>query len=83
MYKMQVEEMRDFSSQKKMYEEISTILQARHPGVKGYSVKSIKRFCKKKQNGIFLRISQEHVRAMISEVVAEVQKNFYKIYFFE
>ena len=29
-------------------------------------------------------ISQDHVRAMISEAVADdVQKNFYKIYFFE
>ena len=44
---MQVEEMRDFFSQKKMYEEISAILQARHFGVRGYSVKSIIRFCKK------------------------------------
>ena len=32
----------------------------------------------------FFRISQDHVPAIISEVVADdVQKNFYKVYFFE
>ena len=29
------------------------------------------------------RIFQDHVQTMISEAVAEVQKNFYKIYFLE
>ena len=47
MHKMQVVEMHDSLSQKKTYEEISTILQARRPDVRGYSVKPIKRFCKK------------------------------------
>ena len=45
MLKIEVEEMRDFFSQKKTYEEIITILQARYPVVREYSVKSIKRFC--------------------------------------
>ena len=44
---MQVEGMRDFLSQKKTYEETCTILQARHPDVREYSAKPIKRFCKK------------------------------------
>ena len=44
---MQVEEMRDFLSQKKTYEEVNTMLEGTQPGVRGYSVKSIKRFCKK------------------------------------
>ena len=47
MHKMQVEGMRDFLSQKKTYEETCTILQARHPDVREYSAKPIKRFCKK------------------------------------
>ena len=42
MDKMQVEEMRDFLSQKKTYEEISVILLAVCPSVGGYSVKSTK-----------------------------------------
>ena len=50
MLKIEVEEMRDFFSQKKTYEEIITILQARYPAVREYSVKSIKRFCEKKRN---------------------------------
>ena len=81
---MQVEEMRDFFSQKNTFEEISAILQTRHPCIRGYSVKLIKPFCEKKKKGISSGISQDHVRAMISEAVADdVQKNFYKIYFFE
>ena len=50
MHKMQVEEMRDFFSQKNTIEEISAILQTRHPCIRGYSVKSIKPFCEKKRN---------------------------------
>ena len=72
---MQVEEILDFFSQKETFEEISAILQTRHPGVRGYSVKLIKPFCKKKE--ISPGITQEHVRAIISEEVANyVQKNF-------
>ena len=79
---MHVEEMHDFFSQKNTFEEISAILQTRHPLIRGYSVKSIKPFCKEK--GISSGISQDHVQAMISEAVADdVQKNFFKIYFFE
>ena len=36
------------------------------------------------KKGTSSAISQDHVQAMISETVADdVQKNFYKIYFFE
>ena len=78
---MQVEKMRDFFFQKDTFEETNAILQTRHPCIKGYSVKSIKPFCEKK--GISSGISQDHVQATISEaVVDDVQKNFYKIYFF-
>ena len=73
MDKMQVEEMRDFFSQK-----ISAILQTIYPSAREYSVKSTKRLCK--NNGISSRIFQDHLRTMISKAVAEVQKNFYKIY---
>ena len=47
MDKTQVEKMRDFFSQKITYEKISEILQAIYPSIRGYSVKSVKRFCKK------------------------------------
>ena len=36
---MQLEEMRDFFSQKIIYEETSVKLQAIYPSVRGYSVK--------------------------------------------
>ena len=52
MHKMQVEEMRDFFSQKNTFEEISAILQTRHPCIRGYSVKSIKPFCEKKKESL-------------------------------
>ena len=41
---MQVEQMRDFFSHKITYEEIRAILLPIYPSVRGYSVKSIKRF---------------------------------------
>ena len=82
MHKMQVEEIRDFFFQKSTFEEISVILQTRHPCIRGYSVKSTKSFREKK--GISSGIFQEHVRATISKAIADdVQKNFYKIYLFE
>ena len=37
-----------FLPEKKLFEEISAILQARHPGIRGYSVKTIKSFSKKR-----------------------------------
>ena len=49
MHNMQVEEMRDFFSQKNTIEEISAILETRHPCIRGYSVKLIKPFCEKKK----------------------------------
>ena len=52
MHKMQVEEMRDFFSQKNTIEEISAILKTRHPCIRGYSVKSIKPFCEKKKESL-------------------------------
>ena len=79
--KMQVEEMCDFFSQIITYEEVNAILQAIYPSVRGYSVKPTKQFCQKK--GISPRIFQDHARKIIFEAVAEVQKNFDKIYFFE
>ena len=68
---MQVEDMRDFFSQKNTFEEISATLKARHPCIRGYSVKSNKPFRKKKKKGIYSGISQDHLRAMISEAVAD------------
>ena len=50
MHKIQVEEMRDFFSQKNTFEEVSVILQTRHSCIRGYSVKLIKPFCKKRRN---------------------------------
>ena len=46
---MQVEEMCDLFSQKNTFEEISVTLKTRHPCIRGYSVKSIKAFCKEKE----------------------------------
>ena len=64
-------------SKKITYEEISAILLAIYSSVRGYSVKSTKQFCQKKK--ISPTIFQEHVQTMISEAVAEVKKNYYKM----
>ena len=54
MGKMQVEEMRDFLSQK-----ISAILRTMYPSAREYSVKLTKQLCK--NNGISSRIFQDNV----------------------
>ena len=76
MYKMQVEGMRDLFFQKITYKEISTLIQAIYASV----ILSNQPNDFVKKNGISPRIFKEHV---ISVAVTEVQKNFYKIYFFE
>ena len=47
MDKIQVEEVRDFFSQKITYEKINAMLQATYSSIRGYTVKSVKQFCKK------------------------------------
>ena len=78
---MQVEEMRDFFSQKTTFEEIRAIPQTRHPWIRGYLSSQSNLFPKK---GISSKISQDHMQAMISEAVADDgQRIMFKIYFFE
>ena len=48
MHKMQVESMRDFFSHKNTFEEITAILQTRHPCIRRYSAKSIEPYAKKR-----------------------------------
>ena len=64
------EEIINFFSQKKTYDEISKILQLRYPGERGFSVKSVKRFCK--NHGISPRISQNHIEQIVANAVDEV-----------
>ena len=54
----------------KTYEDISDILRQRFPGSKGFSVTSIKRFCKK--NRISPRVSKEYLGEIVSKAVDEV-----------
>ncbi|XP_057290186.1 uncharacterized protein LOC130612862 [Hydractinia symbiolongicarpus] len=70
MNKIFTEEILSFFSQKKTYEEISNILQSRYPGERGYSVKSIKRYCK--ENGLSPRVSQAHLEQIVATAVQEV-----------
>ena len=49
MHKMQVEEMRDFFSQKNNFEEISAIPQTRHPCIRGYLSSQSNLFPKEKE----------------------------------
>ena len=81
------DEILNYFSKKKTYEEISHILQQQNPGKRGYSIKTIKRFCQK--HGISTRVSQNHVKHIVQEAVGEVcctkflhfisSKNFFHI----
>ena len=53
------------------YAEISEILKKNYPNVRGFSVPSIKNFCKK--NGLSSRISQNDVNKMVRAAVEEVK----------
>ena len=53
------------------YAEISEILKKNYPNVRGFSVPSIKNFCKK--NGLSSRISQNDVNEMVRVAVEELK----------
>ena len=52
------------------YAEISEILKQQYPGERGFSVSSIKLFCKKQ--GLSSRLSKENVSDMVRAAVEEV-----------
>ena len=54
----------------KTYEDISDILRRSFPGLKGFSVTSIKRFCMK--NRISTRVLKEYLGEVVSKAVDEV-----------
>jgi len=70
------EDIIQFFRENKTYSDISIILQGRYPEVRGFSVKSIKRFCK--DHGISPRISRGEVDVMVREAVSEVSQQIYK-----
>ena len=51
--------------QSKTYQEISIILQNMNPGQRGFSVTSVKRYCK--HHGLSPRINQGTVDQMVSD----------------
>ena len=55
----------------KTYDEISQILQENNPGVRGFSVRSVKRYCQRR--GISTRIPQHSVEQMVRSAVREVK----------
>ena len=69
--------------EKKTYEEIQQIIMNRYPDAKGFSVRSIKRFCEKE--GISPRISQEYLEEIVLQAVEEVffyfRNNFFCFFF--
>ena len=70
MERLDANEIVQFFKQKKTYEEISILLQNRFPGQKGFSVTSIKRFCK--NHGISPRVSSNYVEEVVGAAVEEV-----------
>jgi len=58
------------SNEKKTFLEASNILQSMFPGIKGVSVRSLKRICSK--NDISARVDNETLLELVSKAVAEV-----------
>lgn len=53
------------------YKEISELLQQQFPGQRGFSVRSIERYCSK--NNLSSRIDGSNVENMVAEAVNEVE----------
>ena len=54
------------------HREISQRLQARFPGVRGFSIRSVSRFCQEKGIHKTSRLSQAEVEHVVAEGVAKV-----------
>lgn len=74
-----IDEVVEFFHEGKTYEEISVILKSRYPGVRGFSVTTIKRFCK--DNGLSPRMSQAHLNEIVADAVEEVAIHFLMLHF--
>jgi len=64
------------------FKEISEILKQRYPGVRGFSLRSVQRYCH--DNGLTRRISQNAVNEIVSDAVKKVNivliiSHFYSI----
>ena len=58
--------------QKKTYAEISSYLQERYPGEKGFSRRSVQRYCSARS--ISARVRQEDINSMVADAVQEVSR---------
>ena len=63
----------------KTYEDISIILQNNNPGARGFSVRSIKRYCRR--CGISPRVSQPAVEDLVRNAVREVWTDVIRVIF--
>lgn len=70
MQNIDEEELLEFFKQRLTYRQISDVLKQRYPGVRGFSVASIKLHCKKK--GLSSRLSGEFVASSVDDAVREV-----------
>ena len=70
MERIDIDYFKQLLEERKSYKEISEILKNDYPGVRGFSVPSIKLFCK--NHGLTNRISQEELNGMVGEAVDEV-----------
>ena len=70
MNRIDPQEIVELFKERKTYEEISVLLQERNPGIRVFSVRSVKRFCR--ENGLSPRLQQVHLDEMVSGAVEEV-----------
>jgi len=65
-----------FFSNGKTFSKVQEELKKLFPGQRGFSIISIKRFCRK--HGISPRLSRESLQTAVSEAVDEVRKYIYE-----
>ena len=70
MSRLNLDDINELISEGKTYEEMSNILQRRFPGQRGFSVRTIKRFCS--VNQLSTVKSAEFIENEVKEAVDEV-----------
>lgn len=77
MDNISVDEIQRLLDQGKSYQDISEILQNSNAGIRGFSITSVKRFCRK--HGLSSRLSKQSLDIFVNNAVDEVINNFINV----
>ena len=75
MESLQVGDVEELIKAGSSYEEISNTLKTRFPGKRGFSVRSIKRFCS--ANGLSTRVQTEFIVNEVTKAINEVFRHLF------